>query len=953
MVRALYWLGMAAAIIAASGCGQGEREPPGQPPLSVAVSPGALAFSATPIGFTRTATIEVQNTGGAPLQALMVLADGAAFAAGPAPAALSMGQTIRVLLSFSPAAAGEARGAVFIRATGVPTATVALTGIGVPRPACSDANPCTTDVPQIDGTCLHQEVAGPCDDGNACTESDACFDGRCLGSATACEPPAECLAGLCDIDRGCVFVAAASACDDHEACTIDACTNSGCTHQPAPDGTPCGTFEQCVSAPVCMRGSCTPSLVADHRPCSDGDSCTDHDACSGQRCVGAPVTRSATVSGFAPTFGGPAAMGAILADGRLVLVDPLPWPKRALATVLVRTSTQMLRQTEELHPEFGNLQATGTMAATSTGTQLAIVNGDGILMLYDVDGGGRLLQRGSVVVEAPFATGRVWLVPLGRRWYACGALDNAVSVLDARDPDAPRNEARIPLARSCTSLAVDPARHELLVGTGLGQLERFSLQDPSTPTPLDGLLSEASVVATNGRLVATAGGATITLRRPDDLGTVGAFDAADGLPFVDVIGLHFAADRLFVQTTSGLTVWDLSAPAPRRMFTVDGSGTASPAPSAPDAIATDGRTVVRAGLGYADELPLILDVGGAEPRSLEHPARGGVQRLVEAGGALYGIDQYSVHLIDKTQRDRPAFQRGAWVRPYVNTTLWSLGPAAGPPRFFAAESIPGRYGTNHSGQWIDGRDPDAPLVLTPAFNPFGTGALRAVDDGHRAFAVHVSTSGDRAQLFGWDLDLLRPSTIETAFAGASMLDLSGGPLETSYNTLAFDGGRAVVALTEQFTRMPDAPEQILSRLLVADISAYPRTALEAQASLSGYVVSAAVQADRVLVVLKTSRGIGAGDFAGEVLRSYRVSGGALIVEGEVALQHASRVLEATTTQAIVSTIRGAAFLSLGPTGPAVVGTVDLWESPTSAMRVDERVWFAGPHGIGSVLPPCP
>src|SRR6185295_17978801 len=65
-------------------------------PLGLAVVPSQLTFAATPLGLSRTATVALLNTGGAPLNVLSLrIAGGAAFSiADGAPDALGAGQRI-------------------------------------------------------------------------------------------------------------------------------------------------------------------------------------------------------------------------------------------------------------------------------------------------------------------------------------------------------------------------------------------------------------------------------------------------------------------------------------------------------------------------------------------------------------------------------------------------------------------------------------------------------------------------------------------------------------------------------------------------------------------------------------------------------------------------------------------------------------------------------------------
>ncbi len=157
---------------------------------------------------------------------------------------------------------------------------------------CDDLNPCTLDTCHYDHTCRHGPLPEKaCDDGNPCTTKDQCSDaGECLGGAP-------------------------KQCDDLVDCTIDGChAETGCTHLPAPDGTPCDdgllctTEDQCLLAicvgttPLCDDGndctadSCEPQsgtcthIDQSNLPCDDGNGCTNGDQCHDGTCIpGTPV----------------------------------------------------------------------------------------------------------------------------------------------------------------------------------------------------------------------------------------------------------------------------------------------------------------------------------------------------------------------------------------------------------------------------------------------------------------------------------------------------------------------------------------------------------------------------------------------------------------------------------------------------------------------------------------
>jgi hypothetical protein len=88
------------------------------------------------------------------------------------------------------------------------------------RSCTPDADPCTSDVCDGAGACVHLPFSGPCDDGNECTVGDQCVGGVCAGTPKPAGAP-------CDAD--------------HDQCTVDACDGAG----------------------ACVTGSCSPCCTPD------------------------------------------------------------------------------------------------------------------------------------------------------------------------------------------------------------------------------------------------------------------------------------------------------------------------------------------------------------------------------------------------------------------------------------------------------------------------------------------------------------------------------------------------------------------------------------------------------------------------------------------------------------------------------------------------------------------
>jgi hypothetical protein len=76
-------------------------------------------------------------------------------------------------------------------------------------PCTADADICTDDVCDGEGSCSHPANTAPCDDGDACTTGDACAAGTCTGGAPLdCDDGDFCTADGCDSETGCVYTAA-------------------------------------------------------------------------------------------------------------------------------------------------------------------------------------------------------------------------------------------------------------------------------------------------------------------------------------------------------------------------------------------------------------------------------------------------------------------------------------------------------------------------------------------------------------------------------------------------------------------------------------------------------------------------------------------------------------------------------------------------------------------------
>jgi hypothetical protein len=212
-------------------------------------------------------------------------------------------------------------------------------------PCTDEGNPCTVDVCNGSGACVHNPVANNtmCTDSNVCTQGDTCQGGVCVpGAPLPCNDNEDCTVDTCNRMTGCVFTKRANDetctdgndcttgdkctngkcggvgkdCNDNDPCTIDTCnaTTQLCAHNPGADNTPCTNTSKCVVSASCKGGTCTPGPAvdcSDTNPCTkntcdpatgckvdpdpdamcdDGDPCTTGEKCQGTACgVGTPI----------------------------------------------------------------------------------------------------------------------------------------------------------------------------------------------------------------------------------------------------------------------------------------------------------------------------------------------------------------------------------------------------------------------------------------------------------------------------------------------------------------------------------------------------------------------------------------------------------------------------------------------------------------------------------------
>ncbi len=180
--------------------------------------------------------------------------------------------------------------------------------------ACSDGNPCTTDLCSPKSGCAHFINTLPCSDDDACTNKDACIAGKCTGTKLKCtEDKVACTTTTCDVNKGCVHLPDSAKCSDGKPCTVDICD---------------------IGAGACVHSQ---SIGA----CDDANACSHNDTCIGDACVAGHSSKVTTYAGTAgkqgadnstlesSTFQGPRDVvmlpggGMILADGTSVRLLPV------------------------------------------------------------------------------------------------------------------------------------------------------------------------------------------------------------------------------------------------------------------------------------------------------------------------------------------------------------------------------------------------------------------------------------------------------------------------------------------------------------------------------------------------------------------------------------------------------------------------------------------------------
>jgi hypothetical protein len=146
---------------------------------------------------------------------------------------------------------------------------------------CDDANLCTTDACDGQGTCSNVAVADgtSCADADPCNGVETCAAGACAaGTPLVCNDGLACTTDVCTPLVGCQFflLADGSSCADADPCNgAETCAGGVCT---------AGAPLVCDDSLECTADACVPNVGCGSTPLPDGTLCSIG-ACSGGVCM--------------------------------------------------------------------------------------------------------------------------------------------------------------------------------------------------------------------------------------------------------------------------------------------------------------------------------------------------------------------------------------------------------------------------------------------------------------------------------------------------------------------------------------------------------------------------------------------------------------------------------------------------------------------------------------------
>ena len=156
---------------------------------------------------------------------------------------------------------------------------------------CDDGIACTLDECAGNSGCSHIPTHSSCDDGIFCNGEELCLPpaGCQTGPGPNVDDGIGCTVDTCDpITDAAVNTPEPSKCTDGNDCTEDVClVETGCTHLPLPEGSPCGS----AGTGTCASGECKCVPDCEAKDCGDDGcggncgSCSEAMACLDNECV--------------------------------------------------------------------------------------------------------------------------------------------------------------------------------------------------------------------------------------------------------------------------------------------------------------------------------------------------------------------------------------------------------------------------------------------------------------------------------------------------------------------------------------------------------------------------------------------------------------------------------------------------------------------------------------------
>lgn len=243
-----FWVASLLLAVSSCRCGGGLTtiEPPSLRVADRLTVPDAF------LGYSTSSSLEVTNVG-APVTVTLELQP--PFSVDRSTLMLGTGVTERVQITFTPTAAGPARGTLALGTL----AQVEVTSTGLQPPVCMAMDTCRRSALDVAlGQCVETFLPVGAECSTRCITMGAC-DARqqCVGQARQCDDGDACTVDACDESAGCVSSprtcqAPANPCQ--EAFCDPA---SGCGVRDLQDGTVCGR-DDCLAThtDVCIAGSC-------------------------------------------------------------------------------------------------------------------------------------------------------------------------------------------------------------------------------------------------------------------------------------------------------------------------------------------------------------------------------------------------------------------------------------------------------------------------------------------------------------------------------------------------------------------------------------------------------------------------------------------------------------------------------------------------------------------------